>query len=149
MQLRTEIAALTAGLTLLAGCVSGGTPTPHAMLNAQVRDLTPAEKTLFAKEISMRMKDPDSTKILWLPVLLIERNDGAVINYCGYVNGKNSYGGHVGYKRFYAQLRNRAPAGSFDFDKIDLRLVSTGDTFDPADGLCEQFGYNRFSMPSA
>ena len=67
------------------------------MLNAQVRDLTPAEKTLFAKEISMRMKDPDS----------------------------------------------------FDFDKIDLRLISTGDTFDPADGLCEQFGYNRFSMPSA
>lgn len=124
-----------------------GCTGPQAIANAQVRELTPAEKTAFAKQISMRMKDPDSTKVLWLPVVLTERPDGAV-NYCGFINGKNSYGGYVGYHRFYAQLRNRAPRGSFDFDLIDLRMDGTGDLQGPTEQLCAEFGYNRFPMPS-
>lgn len=47
-------------------------------------------------KIASMFKDPDSVKFRDLRI----SNDGMWI--CGEVNAKNSYGGYVGYKRFYS-----------------------------------------------
>ena len=53
-----------------------------------------------------------------MPVILTER-DG-VTDYCGLVNGKNSYGGYTGFVRFYAHL-TKSEKGQFL--KAELRAV--------------------------
>ncbi len=60
------------------------------------------EKTITAAQDSLRqtLKDPDSAK--FQNVRIADYDGGKVV--CGEVNGKNSYGGYVGYKRFAAGI---------------------------------------------
>src|SRR5258705_8059410 len=76
--------------TLLAGCAGLKQPTATVM-SAPKRELTAAEKLSLAPVLSAGLKDPSAAQFKWMPVSLIER-DG-ITDYCGLVNGKNSYGG--------------------------------------------------------
>jgi hypothetical protein len=82
-----------------------------------------------------------------MPVILTER-DG-ITDYCGLVNGKNSYGGYTGFVRFYAQLQKDDKG---QFIKATLRSIEPPNrepnVFDPRwlNGICEQFGYEDFSL---
>lgn len=48
-------------------------------------------------DLEARMLDGKSARILWQPM----RDDRI---YCGFVNGKNSYGAYTGYRLFYVML---------------------------------------------
>ena len=60
------------------------------------------EKTIATaqKSLSQTLKDPDSAK--FQNVRIVDYEGGKVV--CGEVNGKNSYGGYVGYKPFAAGI---------------------------------------------
>src|SRR5882672_467112 len=95
--------------TILAGCSGLNQPTA-TVTSAPKRELTAAERLSFAPVLSSGLKDPSAAQFKWMPVILTER-DG-VTDYCGLVNGKNSYGGYTGYVRFYAHL-TRNEKGQF------------------------------------
>src|SRR5260370_11739723 len=79
--------------TLLASCSGLNQPTAQVTA-APKRELTPAEKLSFAPVFAAGLKDPSAAQFKWMPVILNER-DG-ITDYCGLVNGKNSYGGWCG-----------------------------------------------------
>lgn len=56
----------------------------------------------FAKNaISTMLKDPDSTKFNNIHFYQVTKEKDHIAGYvCGYVNGKNSFGGYVGSSRF-------------------------------------------------
>jgi hypothetical protein len=132
--------------TLLTGCSGLNQPTAR-VIAAPKRDLTPAEKLSFAPVFAAGLKDPSAAQFKWMPVILTER-DG-ITDYCGLVNGKNSYGGYTGFVRFYAQLQKDDKG---QFVKATLRSVEPPNrepnALDPRwlNGICEQFGYEDFSL---
>ena len=88
----------------------------------------------------MDMKDPDAAKFLWVPV--VEANGSAA--YCGFVNGKNSYGGYTGYHPFMVRV---APDAKQPVTGASVIGFSTGPDeygLDPIAGSCSHFGYGRF-----
>lgn len=97
---RNALAAVLFAASIFSGCANAPT---QQVLSAPRRDLTAAEKTAIASVISRNLKDPKAAKFLWMPVVLSERD--TITDYCGLVNGKNSYGGYTGFVRFYAQLQ--------------------------------------------
>lgn len=130
----------------LAGC-SGLNQPPPKVVAAPKRDLTSAEKLSFAPVLAEGLKDPAAAQFKWMPVVLTER-DG-ITDYCGLVNGKNSYGGYTGFVRFYAQLKKDDKG---QFIKATLREIEPANRepnpLDPRwlNGICEQFGYDDFSV---
>jgi len=132
--------------TVLAGCSGLNQPTT-TVKSAPKREFTAAEKLSFAPVLSSGLKDPSAAQFKWMPVILTER-DG-VTDYCGLVNGKNSYGGYTGYVRFYAHLTKNEKG---QFIKAELRAVEPPNRetnfIDPRwlNGVCEQFGYDDFSL---
>jgi hypothetical protein len=133
-------------VTLLAGC-SGLNQPPPQVVAAPKRELTPAEKSSFTPTLAAGLKDPSAAQFKWMPVVLTER-DG-ITDYCGLVNGKNSYGGYTGFVRFYAQLQKD---GKGQFIAANLRALEPPNRepnlFDPRwlNGICEQHGYEDFSL---
>jgi hypothetical protein len=132
--------------TLLAGCSGLSQPTAK-VIAAPKRELSPAEKLSFAPVLAAVLKDPSAAQFKLMPVVLTER-DG-ITDYCGLVNGKNSYGGYTGFVRFYAQLQKDEKG---QFIKATLRAIEPPNrepnVFDPRwlNGICEQFGYEDFSL---
>jgi len=115
----------------------------------QTRELTPEEKTALAGIISQSLKDPQAAQFKWMPVVLRERPGIGITDYCGLVNGKNSYGAYTGFVRFYGQLA-KDKAGNFTF--IEVRAMEEPDReINPIDprwlnGICENYGYVDFSL---
>ncbi len=115
-------------------------------MNAPTRRLGQDEQAALTKVFAPSFKDPDAARFKWMPVILAER--GGITDYCGLVNGKNSYGGYIGYGRFYAQLRKDANG---KFASGELRSVENPNReINPLDprwlnGICEGFGYSDFS----
>jgi len=64
---------------LLAGCESG--------------DIKMAKET-----VASELRDPDSAQ--FRNIIESKENEWGVVTVCGEVNGKNAYGGYVGYQRF-------------------------------------------------
>jgi len=132
--------------TILASCSGLNQPTA-TVTSAPKRELTVAEKISFAPVLSSGLKDPSAAQFKWMPVILTER-DG-VTDYCGLVNGKNSYGGYTGFVRFYAHLTKNEKG---QFVKAELRAVEPpnreANFIDPRwlNGICEQYGYDDFSL---
>jgi hypothetical protein len=130
----------------VAGCSGVNQPTEQVSA-APKRDLTPSEKLALAPTLAAGLKDPSAAQLKWMPVVLTER-DG-VTDYCGLVNGKNSYGGYTGFVRFYAQLKKDDKG---QFNRATLREVEQpGREINPLDprwlnGMCEKFGYDDFSL---
>ncbi len=64
---------------LLAGCESG--------------DIKKAKET-----VANELRDPESAQ--FRNISKTKKNEFGVVTVCGEVNGKNAYGGYVGYQRF-------------------------------------------------
>lgn len=131
---------------VLAGC--SGLNQPSAQVTAaQKRDLLPPEKQTLAPVFAAGLKDPAAAQFKWMPVVLNDR-DG-ITDYCGLVNGKNSYGGYTGFVRFYAQLQKDDKG---QFTRATLREIELPNRevnpLDPRwlNGICEKFGYDDFSQ---
>lgn len=81
-------------LTLLLTLLLSGSVTAASPSSNQTKDLD-AAKVIFVKMvIANGLKDPDSAKFRRVKV----KWD----TVCGEVNAKNSFGGYVGYRRFYS-----------------------------------------------
>jgi hypothetical protein len=125
----------------LAGCVSSE-PTAEAIA-APRRSLTAEEKAMISHAVAFKLKDPDAAKFLWTP-LVVHTREG-VTDYCGLVNGKNSYGGYVGFDKYYVQL------GYNDAGKlavVDVRWIANGAddvSQNVADNICSHDGYGNLS----
>jgi hypothetical protein len=135
------IAGGFAAALLLGGCGTPG-PTLETLNAAEKRELTPIEKVTLASSLAQTLKDPGAAQFKWMPVTMLQRE--AVTDYCGLVNGRNSYGGYTGYQKFYAQLFKD---GKGQFTKGLIRLIASGDVETMAtDGQCEKYGYVDFSL---
>jgi hypothetical protein len=67
-----------------------------------------------------------------------------IFDYCGLVNGRNSYGGYVGFQKFYAQISKNDKG---QFTKGLIRTIASDDVGTIAtDGLCEKHGYADLSQ---
>ena len=129
------VLALSAGV---AGCIE--TPAPE-IASAPRRELSKPEKDLIAHVVSMDMKDPDAAKFLWVPI--IEANVSAT--YCGLVNGKNSYGGYIGYHPFMVRVTpdtTQPPVTGASVIGFSTGPDEYGN--DPIAGSCSHFGYVNF-----
>lgn len=133
-------------LLAVGGCTGLNQPTEQVSA-APKRDLTSSEKLALAPLLAAGLKDPNAAQFKWMPVVLTER-DG-ITDYCGLVNGRNSYGGYSGFVRFYAQLKKDEKA---QFTRATLREIEPpGREVNPLDprwlnGICEKFGYDDFSL---
>jgi hypothetical protein len=124
----------------LAGCVTSG-PSADLLKSAERRELTLTEKASLTLSLSQTLKDPGSAQFKWLPVVVLMR-DG-ITDYCGFVNGRNSYGGYTGFQKFYAQLIKN-PKG--DFSSGVIRLIASDDVMTiAANGACDGYGYTDAS----
>lgn len=135
--MKTHMVVVVGMFLVLGGCSLPGAVQPGEKL--VTRELTPDEKSAIATIVADSMKDPDSTRIKWMPVVL-RRRDG-ITDYCGLVNARNSYGGYTGYSRFYGQLIADADGR---FTRMVLRAVGTPD-FD-LETLCAAYGYVDFTV---
>lgn len=131
----------------LCGCAQTGSILPGETFTT--RELTPEEKHSLSQIISQSLKDPESARFKWMPVVLRERE--GITEYCGLVNGKNGYGGYTGFKRFYGHL---AKDIGDRFTRIDVRLIENDSDHSPnilyvprwMNSLCENLGYVDFSL---
>jgi hypothetical protein len=130
----------------VTGCTGFNQPN-DAVLAAPKRNLTAIEKASLAQILARSFKDPSAAQFKWMPVVLTER-DG-VTDYCGLVNGKNSYGGYTGFVRFYAQLTKDSNG---QFIMGSTRAIEEPNRernpLDPRwlNGICEKFGYSDYGQ---
>ncbi len=133
-----KAALVLATCAALGGCIE--TPTPEVM-NAPRRELGQSEKAIIAHAVSMTLKDPDAAKFLWVPII----GASGSAAYCGVVNGKNSYGGYIGYHPFLVRV---TPDALQPVTAASLIVLSSGPDeygMDPTAGSCSHFGYVDFS----
>jgi hypothetical protein len=121
----------------LASCAIPGALRPGEKFTT--RELTPEEKDALSAIVAQGLKDPEAAHFKWMPVVLRER-DG-ITDYCGLLNGKNSYGGYIGYMRFYGQL-TKDDAGRFT--RIVVRWIEEPGGINIT--LCEAYGYSDFTL---
>lgn len=103
------------------------------------RDLNAAEKKLIADTVAKDFKDPPAARFRWLPIN--PENTGVVSqNYCGMVNGKNSYGAYTGFVPFLVFVATKngkviiaAPLAVADSDSSMHYVMKTclGNGMDP------------------
>lgn len=98
---RQKMCVLMAGL--LSACVAASPPAPPAPEPAAAHTLTEQEAALVLPAVADRFKDPSSLQVRHLAAAR-SLKDGRVW-VCGEVNGKNSFGGYVGFEPFYGYLQ--------------------------------------------
>ena len=82
-----KVMALSAALMLIAVAAQAETKF------YEPRKLTNNEKTIIEKAVRDQLKDPQAAQFRWYKF-------NGHSHYCGEVNGKNSYGGYIGFARF-------------------------------------------------
>lgn len=136
--MRIRVIAALAAATTLTGCLPSE-PTPE-IAAAQRRELTAAEKAAIGRAVALTMKDPDAAEFIWAPFVIAKRE--GISDYCGLVNGKNAYGGYVGYQRFYSQLQFD---GSGKLINVFPRGIANGadenGSMEVERALCSRYGY--------
>ena len=101
---------------VLVGCRNNIPVTTTFINDNQVISMA---KTLIADQ----MRDPEATK--FKEAMSVYSTSGGDYIVCGTVNGKNAMGGYVGYKPFYARIRNGQMASFMlpsENDKYDIVL---------------------------
>lgn len=127
-------------LCFLTGCAGG--PSAEQLAAAPRRELTAFEKKALSVSLAQTLKDPASAQFKWMPVTIALRE--GINDYCGLVNGKNSYGGYTGFQKFYAQL---IPDEKGQFGRGLIRVIAADDvTTIAVDGQCEKYGYVDFNV---
>lgn len=99
-------------LCLLAGCAGGQHPSDAVSL----RELSPEEKQILGVSLAQGLKDPAAAQFKWGPIT--QAGSDGIAHYCGMVNGKNSFGGYIGYQPFSASVRivnGKATGGAIIF----------------------------------
>lgn len=78
--------------------------------------------------VTHNFKDPNSAEFRGIKWFENVHEDGKVSNFaCGQVNGKNSFGGFVGFRTF---------TGRFDGEMFVLHAIANNDTEWVISGLC-------------
>jgi hypothetical protein len=131
---------LLACCTALVGCASAIVPATE-IASAPRRALTDKEKIIITRAVTASLKDPDSAKFQWVPIV----EDARSAAYCGLVNAKNSYGGYVGYYPFLVRVEpnTTAPITSASAQSISHGPDEIG--IDIVAGACANWGYTDFS----
>lgn len=83
---------------IVAGCMS---VQPMENVGLPPATLTPGMIAAAEQAVSQNLKDPYSAQYQGMRAF---RKDNATFAVCGFVNGKNSYGGYVGYVPFVAYV---------------------------------------------
>ncbi len=118
----------------------------------EMRPLTPTEKAALAKTLSQTLKDPYAAQFKWL---LVAASGSGPIGYCGLVNVKNSTGGYVGFRRFFAMI-SKGSKGDYIKGRIEHiegnPVTSSGNSSEDdaiESGLtednCKEWGYIDFN----
>ncbi|HTC02089.1 MAG TPA: hypothetical protein VK749_01705 [Xanthobacteraceae bacterium] len=145
------------GIMALCAAVSAcaSAATQHVF---NTRPLTPNEKEALRSSLSRTLKDPSSAQFKWMPAIVPGPKSlpDDLIGYCALVNGKNSYGGYAGFKRFYARLARNANneyiAGTIEhIEGAPITFGGASTVEDAAEtgaveGSCEAWGYTDFSQ---
>ena len=123
-------------LAPLAGCMPS--PAPD-VVSAPKRDLTEKEKAMIAPVVANQLKDPAAAQFRW-PKLVMAPGSAA---YCGLVNGKNAYGGYVGFRPFLVRVEPSAdgPIKSVSFVALNQGVDEYGIDWSGADDGCAHWGY--------
>jgi len=106
--------------------------------DSSARSLTEPERLAVEKTIRDEMKDPDAAKFYHQDFPYPD----STFTYCGYVNGKNSYGAYAGkqlFATFVAVNKDKeVVAASFDINS------QTGEPLDQSviSSLCASAGYD-------
>ena len=89
----------TVAAMLLAGCVNN--------IEAETKPINDGRVIALAKTlIADRMRDPEATRFK-NEFSSFQTKQGDYI-VCGSLNAKNAMGGYVGYRQFYARIRNNS-----------------------------------------
>ncbi|QDK21158.1 hypothetical protein ES815_23730 [Leclercia adecarboxylata] len=107
-------------------------------MHVEARPITADERAAVEDVIREEMKDPEAAKFYHMDYPYPDNT----FTYCGYVNGKNSYGAYAGKQLFATFLGKNADgtliAASFDVNSqtgepVDQSVIST---------LCASAGYD-------
>lgn len=90
---------LAVAFSFIAGCM---TTYETKTVSAQPARLTKFEDAETKRLITKDFKDPESARFRSVQGYRLSNRELAV---CGEVNGRNSYGAYVGYKKFYIRIR--------------------------------------------
>lgn len=116
--------ALTICATL-AACAAPVTST-------QRLELTAAQVATIENTVRYRMKDPESAQFRNIRSSRVTRDDGTVNQeICGQVNGRNSFGGYVGFQTFTGRLVG---------DQFQIILAPSADSAIAESMICGSYG---------
>jgi hypothetical protein len=153
------ISLLSATMALSACTVITQAPIPPTATSPTVtppldemRPLTPTEKVALAKTLTQTLKDPIAAQFKWLPVAV---SGSGPIGYCGLVDVKNSSGGYLGFRRFFAMI-SKGPKGDYIRGRIEhiesISVTSSGNSTEDdvvetglTEDNCKQWGYADFN----
>lgn len=125
--------ATLAALLMLTACAQIEPPDPYAPRNPPSRpthtplaDIEPGDLvTLSAQQqkqvregTAKRLKDPEAARF---GKLSATRGKDGSLTVCGYVNGKNSYGGYTGYSPFMGMFLAPPNGNTYEVVKIGSR----------------------------
>ncbi|QIH64280.1 hypothetical protein CRX67_14965 [Enterobacteriaceae bacterium A-F18] len=107
--------------------------------NSSARPLTEPEREAVEKTIREEMKDPDAAKFYHQDYPYPD----STYMYCGYVNGKNSYGAYAGKQLFAAFIFPKTDKQELTVASFDINS-STGEPTDPdvLASMCAGAGYD-------
>lgn len=94
--MRKLITPIAAAIAMLTGCNSVPKDPPK---NYAAISLSKAQIEQVKIGVAKGLKDPESARF---GDAFNASDDGSMIHVCGMVNAKNSYGGYIGEKPFYA-----------------------------------------------
>lgn len=116
----------------VAGCNSARNDLMNSLPNDGVPvQLTPKMTEQVKQGVASGLKDPESAR--FSPLMVAVRS-GNTVHVCGYVNAKNSYGGYVGEKPFYAT--GIADLGSYSAISVGSDKFSNELTYE----MCRKVG---------
>ena len=107
---------------------------------AQNDALSPEQITVMQAQIAELMNDPESARF---KNLRAARDSKGMLYVCGEINGRNKFGGYVGYKLFVAAFEADTPGRwSVDIDRDDDTTY--------VESVCETLGlYETAAAPKA
>lgn len=112
----------------LAGCTTAQTPSAPAHIqyagtpsssNVPIQ-LSANQRNAVESGVRGAMKDPDSARF---GSISASKSDKGVISVCGYVNGRNSFGGYTGEQPFIGVIIGQEP--KLGFAVIDIASTET------------------------
>lgn len=97
----------------LAACVTTGPTTPYSLSSAEVQTVQSAIQYQMKEPTSAQFRDIQGAKLASGEVLI-----------CGWVNGRNSFGGYTGFMPFAGRLNGSFSLGLLAADNSDANVVA-------------------------